>query len=161
MNRIHLKHWNVIFSTKICQNSIFDPWRPSWIWRKVIKAFTGLFLWSNSMSMPNFLQIGSRLSKCRPEMWFVGSNLADFWTLTAGSHLGFWEKWKFFIRLVSRIKLYVHVKKFCSNRMKGIRMPSRNVIFWVKFCRFWTFDSRRGGHLEFGEKSKTRLQACS
>ena len=73
-------------------------------------------------------------------MWFVGSNLTDFGLLTAGGHLGFWEK--FFRRLVSRVNKYVHAK-YCPNRMSRIQMRSRNVICGVKFDRLWTFDRRR------------------
>ena len=32
--------------------------------------------------------------------------------------------------------------KLCPNRLNGIQMPSRNVIYGVKFGRFWTFDRR-------------------
>ena len=49
---------------------------------------------------------------------------------------------QFFRRLISRVEKYVP-SKFCPNRMNGIRLPSRNVIFEPKFDKIQFFDRWR------------------
>ena len=65
---------------------------------------TGLFLGSSSVSMPN-----------------------------AAAILDFAIGKKYFRKLVPRVEEYL-LAKFCPNRIKGIHLPSRNVIFEPKLC---------------------------
>ena len=85
---------------------------------------------SRVTSMPNFIQIWWTRSKSRAEMWFVESNLADFGPMTAGGHLGFWEKSKLFHGLVLMVKDHVHAR-FCLNLINGIQLPSQNVTSYL------------------------------
>ena len=74
---------------------------------------TGLFLGSSSVSMPN-----------------------------AAAILDFAIGKKFFRKLVPMVEQYLPAK-FCPNRIKGIHLPSRNVIFEPKLCRNSIFDRRQ------------------
>ena len=69
----------------------FDLWRPSWILENVKNSCTRLLIGSNSMSVPNFVKIRWTGRLWWAKMWFVGSNLVDFWTLTFGGHLEFYK----------------------------------------------------------------------
>ena len=91
MKGICLQNKNVISGVKFCQFFSFDRQRPSWILRKIKNAYSSLWVRSSSMSVPNFVKIRWTGRICWAKMWFVGSNLVDFWSLTFGDHFEFWE----------------------------------------------------------------------
>ena len=89
MKGICLQNKNVISGVKFCQFFSFDRQRPSWILRKIKNAYSSLWVRSSSMSVPNFVKIRWTGRICWAKMWFVGSNLVNFWTLTFSDHLEF------------------------------------------------------------------------
>ena len=70
----------------------------------------GLFLGSSSMFMPNFVWIRLTGSKLLQKYWksitrfvsYIGAQWGTKIFLTAGGHLGFWEKWKILSQACSK-----------------------------------------------------------
>ena len=90
---------NVICGVKFGRFWTFDRRRPSWILRKMKNSSAGLFLGSSSMSMPNFVWIRWTGSKLLQKHW---KSITRRKFLTAGGHLGFWEKWKILSQACSK-----------------------------------------------------------
>ena len=110
--------------------------------------------------MPNFVQTDERDPNVEPKCYLWGQiwSILDLWPLAA--ILDFTLTDKFLLKLVSRVKKYVHAK-FCPNLMNGIQMPSRNVICGLTGSNLVDFGPlTTGGHLEFCKKWEILAQAC-